>query len=132
MINKVFLIGFLGRDPEARVTPNGLAITKFSLATTEKVKGEKTTDWHNIVTFGKTAEFCGRYLAKGREVFVEGRISYNKWEDKDGNKRITTEIIANSVQALGKPAESPPMPAENTKKEERRPDIPSWESDLPF
>lgn len=104
-INKAILVGNLGKDPELRYTPNQTAVCSFSVATTEKRKEGNTwkdqTEWHNIVTFGKTAENCKNYLKKGRQVFVEGRIQTRKWQDKEGKDRYTTEIIANTVQFLG-------------------------------
>ena len=105
MINKAILVGRLGKDPEVRYTPDGMMVTTFTLATDEQRKdkaGErvKTTEWHRIVTFGKLAEICGRYLTKGKLVYLEGRIQTRGWEDKDGNKRSTTEIIASNMQML--------------------------------
>ncbi len=105
MINKVILVGRLGGDPEVRYTPEGLMIVTFTLATDEQRKdknGERVqkTEWHRIVTFGKLAEICSSYLAKGRLVFIEGRIQTRGWEDKEGVKRYTTEIIANNMQML--------------------------------
>jgi single-strand DNA-binding protein len=105
MVNKATLIGRLGKDPEVRYTPDGTMITNFNLATDEQWKdknGEKVqkTEWHRIVTFGKLAEICGNYLVKGKLVFVEGRIQTRSWEDKDGVKRYTTEIIASNMQML--------------------------------
>lgn len=105
MVNKAILIGRLGKDPEVRYTPDGTMITNFNLATDEQWKdknGEKVqkTEWHRIVTFGKLAEICGNYLVKGKLIFVEGRIQTRSWEDKDGVKRFTTEIIAANMQML--------------------------------
>ena len=105
MVNKAILIGRLGRDPEVRYTPDGAMVTNFTLATDESYKdknGEKVqkTEWHRIVAFGKLAEICGNYLIKGKLVFVEGRIQTRSWEDKDGVKRFTTEIIAGNMQML--------------------------------
>jgi single-strand DNA-binding protein len=105
MVNKAILIGRLGKDPDVRYTPDGTMVTNFTLATDEQRKdknGEKIqkTEWHRIVTFGKLAEICGNYLVKGKLVFVEGRIQTNSWEDKDGVKRYTTEIIASNMQML--------------------------------
>ncbi|MFA6412445.1 MAG: single-stranded DNA-binding protein [Syntrophales bacterium] len=105
MVNKVMLIGRLGGDPEVKYTPDGLMITNFTLATDEQRKdknGERVqkTEWHRIVTFGKLAEICGNYLSKGRLIFVEGRIQTRAWEDKEGIKRYTTEIIAANMQML--------------------------------
>src|SRR5215469_15251842 len=106
-VNKVLLIGNLGRDPEVRYLPSGNPVANFSIATSENFtdrngsKQEKT-DWHNIVVYGKQAENCGQYLKKGRQVFIEGRISYRNYEAKDGSgKRYVTEIVAQSVQFLG-------------------------------
>ena len=100
------LIGNLGRDPEVRFTPAGQAIASFTLATSDNwtdKSGQKQerTEWHRIKAFGKTAELCRDYLAKGRQVYIEGRIQTNEWNDKDGNKRTTTEVVANQVLFLG-------------------------------
>jgi single-strand DNA-binding protein len=110
-INKVILIGRLGADPDIRYSPNGVAVAKFNLATNDFVSSgadgnrEEKTEWHRIVTFNKTAEFCGNYLAKGRLVFVEGSIRTNQWEDPQGQKRYMTEIIAREIQLLGSGAD---------------------------
>ncbi len=106
MVNKVILIGNLGKDPEVRFTPNGQAIAKFPIATSEKWRDQQgqmqeRTEWHNVVVWGKQAETCGQYLAKGRQVFVEGRIQTRNYDDKDGNKRYITEIVARDVRFLG-------------------------------
>jgi single-strand DNA-binding protein len=106
VVNKAIIIGNLGRDPEVRFTPSGRAVAKFSVATTEKwtdQQGQKQekTEWHNIVVWGKQAETCGQYLSKGRQVFVEGRITNRSYDDKDGNKKYITEIIARDVRFLG-------------------------------
>lgn len=105
-MNKAIIIGNLGADPVKRFTQSGSAVTNFSLATSEKwtdKNGElqENTEWHKIVVFGKQAESCEKYLSKGRPVCVEGKIQTNEWEDKDGNKRYTTEIVAQSVKFLG-------------------------------
>ena len=105
MVNKAILIGRLGKDPEVRYTPDGTMVTNFNLATDENWKdknGEKVqkTEWHRIVTFGKLAEICGNYLVKGKLIFLEGRIQTRSWEDKEGVKRYTTEIVANNMQML--------------------------------
>jgi len=108
-INKVILIGNLGNDPEVRYTPSGDAVANFSIATSEEWKDKNTgekrerTEWHRIVAWRRLGEICGEYLSKGRQVYVEGRIQTNAWEDKEGNKRYTTEILANTVQFLGFP-----------------------------
>lgn len=106
-INKAILIGNLGKDPEVRYTPDGTAVANFSIATSEqwkdKATGEKRekTEWHRIVAFRRLGEICGEYLSKGRQVYIEGRIQTRDWEDKDGNKRYTTEIVADKMQMLG-------------------------------
>jgi len=105
-VNKVIIIGNLGKDPEVRHTPQGIAVASFSVATSEswndKSSGEKQerTEWHRIVVWNKLAELCGKYLAKGRKVYVEGKLQTRSWEDKEGQKRYTTEIVANTVQFL--------------------------------
>ncbi len=106
-INKVILVGRLGRDPEVRYTPDGTAIANFSIATSEEWKdkgtGEKKerTEWHRIVAFRRLGEICGEYLSKGRQVYIEGRLQTRDWQDKDGVKRYTTEIVAAQMQMLG-------------------------------
>ena len=106
-VNKVLLIGNLGRDPEVRYLPSGNPAANFSIATSENYTDrngtkQERTDWHNIVVYGKQAELCGQYLKKGRQVFVEGRISYRNYEAKDGSgKRYVTDIVAQRVQFLG-------------------------------
>jgi single-strand DNA-binding protein len=105
-MNKVILIGNLGRDPEITHTETGTTIAKFSMATSEKWKDKKSsevlkhTEWHRITAFGKLAEICGEYLFKGKQVCIEGRIQTSSWE-KDGNKRYSTEIIASKMEMLG-------------------------------
>jgi single-strand DNA-binding protein len=110
-INKVILLGNLGKDPEVRVTGQQMTICRFPLATSERKKdqsGQWTdhTEWHNIVTFGRTAENCQRFLKKGKQVFIEGRIRTNKWQDKEGKDRYTTEILADIVQFVGQRGEA--------------------------
>ena len=107
-VNKAILVGNLGRDPELRHTPNGQAVVNFTLATSETwmdKSGERQerTEWHRIVVWGKTAENCAQYLAKGRTVYIEGRIQTREWEDKEGQKQRTTEVVAQTVQFLGGP-----------------------------
>lgn len=105
MVNRVTLVGNLGADPEMRTAQSGTAIARLRVATQSREKdGEnwtKATEWHAVVCFGKTAENVGRYLAKGRQVYIEGRLKTNKWQDKEGKDRYTTEIIAEVVQFLG-------------------------------
>ena len=105
-LNKAILIGNLGKDPEIRYTPSGLGVANFNIATSEtrtNKEGEKETrtEWHRIVAFGKLAEICGEYLSKGKQVYIEGRIQTRDWEDQNGVKRYTTEIVANQMQMLG-------------------------------
>ena len=105
-INKAILVGNLGKDPELRYTANGQAVATFSLATTEKFKNkggeqQERTEWHNIVAWGPLAEICGKYLVKGKQVYVEGRIQSRSYDDRDGNKRYITEIVISDMQMLG-------------------------------
>ena len=105
-LNKVMLIGNLGKDPELRFTPSGRAVARFSLATSEQwtdQQGQRQdrTEWHNVVVWGKQAETCGQYLSKGRQVFIEGSIRSRQYDDKEGQKRYITEVIAQRVQFLG-------------------------------
>jgi single-strand DNA-binding protein len=106
-VNKVILIGNLGRDPETRYSPEGAAITNVSIATTfqwkDKNTGEKReeTEWHRVAFFGRLAEIAGEYLRKGSPVYVEGRLRTRKWQDKEGQDRYTTEIVAEAMQMLG-------------------------------
>lgn len=105
-VNKVILVGNLGADPESKTTPTGLVITNLRIATTERRKSRDTgewtdhTEWHRVSTFGRTAESCAKYLAKGRQVYIEGRLSTRKWQDRDGNDRWSTEVVANDVKFL--------------------------------
>ena len=136
-INKVILIGNLGKDPEVRTTENGSKVATFSLATSETYKnkeGQKVdqTEWHNIVLWRESAEIAEKYLRKGSQIYLEGKIRTRSWDDKDGIKRYTTEIIGFSFTMLGaKREEAPPPPVE--------PDIlpkasmaPGPDDDLPF
>ena len=105
-VNKVILVGNLGRDAELRYTPGGAPVSSFSLATTEiwNDKGgqrQEKTEWHRIVLWGKTAESLNEYLTKGKQIYVEGRLQTRQWDDKDGNKRYTTEIKCDRVTLLG-------------------------------
>jgi single-strand DNA-binding protein len=128
-VNKVILVGYLGADPDMKYTPSGQGVCELRLATSESWNDkngqrQERTEWHRIVVWGKRAEVCSKYLAKGRQVFVEGRIQTRNYVDKDGNKRYMTEIIANDVQFLGggrdgggarggKSDEGPPPPSDN-------------------
>lgn len=104
-LNKVMLIGNLGKDPEVRYTAGGTAVASFSLATSEKFKGkdgnwEEKTEWHNITLWARLAEIAGEYLSKGKTVYIEGRLQTRKWTDKDGRDRYTTEIVGEKMQML--------------------------------
>lgn len=106
-VNKVILIGNLGRDPETRYTADGAAVTNITIATSDRWKDKATgemkeaTEWHRVAFFGRLAEIAGEYLKKGRPVYVEGKLRTRKWQDKDGQDRYTTEIIADNMQMLG-------------------------------
>lgn len=111
-VNKVIIVGRLGADPELHYGASGTAVANFNLATSESTPTseggwEERTEWHRIVVFGKTAEHCGQYLKKGRTAYVEGRLQTRQWEDRDGNKRYTTEIVAREVQFLNGGGELP-------------------------
>lgn len=104
-INKVILIGRLGKDPELKYTPNGKAVTNFSIATSEvwtdnQGERQEKTEWHRIVLWGKTAENAAKLLAKGKQVYIEGRLQTRKWQDRDGNDRYTTEVVGSIFQLL--------------------------------
>lgn len=106
-VNKVILVGNLGKDPELRYTPSGAAVANFSIATTESYKDrdgnrQSKTEWHNIVVWRQLAEICGKYLHKGKQVYIEGKLQTRKWQDRDGNDRYTTEIVADQMQMLGR------------------------------
>jgi single-strand DNA-binding protein len=105
-VNKVILVGRLGKDPEVRYTPSGAAVANFSIATSEEWKDKNTgekqerTEWHRIVAWRRLGEICGEYLHKGSQIYIEGRLQTRSWEDRDGNKRYTTEIVAQNMQML--------------------------------
>jgi single-strand DNA-binding protein len=110
-VNKVILIGRLGKDPEVTYTSGGTPKARFSLATDESYKDktgtqQKRTEWHNIVAWNKLAEICGEYLTKGKQVYIEGRITTRQWEDQTGTKRTTFEIVAQQMQMLGSRSDS--------------------------
>lgn len=106
MLNKVMIIGRLGKDPELKYTPSSMAVCNFSVATTEKYKDksgvmQENTEWHNIVVWGKLAELCNSYLSKGRQAYIEGQLKTRSWDGKDGQKKYITEINAKEVKFLG-------------------------------
>jgi single-strand DNA-binding protein len=100
MLNSCSFIGRLGKDVESVNTTSGTSVSKFSLACSEKYKGKETTEWINCVTFGKTAEFAAKYLQKGALIYVSGKMNTQKWQDKSGNDRYTTQILVNDLQSL--------------------------------
>ena len=105
-VNKVIVLGFLGSDPEVRTVSSGNTVTRLSVATSENWtdrEGQKQerTEWHRVVVWGKQAEICGKYLSKGRQIYVEGRLQTRSWEDAQGQKKYTTEVVANNIQFLG-------------------------------
>jgi len=105
-VNKVILIGNLGRDPEVRYTPSGQAVAKFPMATKEQWKSKEgtkseRTEWHRIVAWGRLGEICGEYLKKGSQVYIEGRLQTSSWEDREGVKKYSTEVVAQVMQMLG-------------------------------
>ncbi len=142
-VNKVILIGNLGKDPEVRYTPSGQAVANFSLATTEvgssKDGGKQEyTEWHRIVAWGRLAEICGEYLTKGKSVYIEGALRTRSWQDKEGGNRWTTEIIARTMQILS-PAGEKQGQSPQPKKEEELPsdftfdeDSVGTDDDIPF
>jgi single-strand DNA-binding protein len=124
--NRAELIGRLGRDPEMRYTPEGQAVTRFSLATDRPVKpgAQPETDWHQVVCWGRLAEFAGQYLAKGRLVFVAGRLSYRSWEGNDGQTRRATEIVGREVTVLDRRPDSVPADSAPTTETNADDDVP--------
>ena len=138
-LNKVTLIGNLGKDPEIRYTQDGRPIARFSLATNEQWKdpstGEMTkeTEWHRIVVFGKQAEIAGEYLKKGKQVYVEGAIKTREYKDKDGNQRYITEIKSFRFLMLGRAGDAPaPGPSPSSAPTASEPDKGYAEDDIPF
>lgn len=144
-INKVILVGNLGQEPETRYMPSGSAVTNISVATNESWKDKNTgeqvdrTEWHRVAFFNRLAEIAGEYLHKGSQVYIEGRLRTRKWQDKDGNDRYTTEIIADQMQMLGGRGGSPDMPghAQGGFQPNRTPSAapaaePEFDDDIPF
>ncbi|WP_414040882.1 single-stranded DNA-binding protein [Acidithiobacillus sp. M4-SHS-6] len=153
-VNKVILLGHLGRDPEMRYQPSGAAIANFSIATSETFKDrdgnkQERTEWHRIVLFGRTAEIAGEYLRKGSLAYVEGRLQTRKWTDKDGQERYTTEIIGDRLQLVGSRSgggaasfdeedhgggrsSAAPAPAGAGRKQDAPPPMEDFDDDIPF
>jgi single-strand DNA-binding protein len=143
-VNKVILVGNLGKDPEVRYTPNGLAVANITIATTEvwkdKASGEnqERTEWHRVAMYSRLAEITGEYLRKGSKVFIEGRLQTRKWQDKTtGQDRYTTEIIADTLEMLGGKGtgggmgDAPAMSAKSTDSGQPEP-TESFDDDIPF
>ena len=142
-VNKAIIVGTLGQDPETRYTANGAAVTGISVATNESWKDKQTgekqerTEWHNVTFFGKLAEIAGQYLTKGSQVYIEGSIRTEKYQDKQGNDRYSTKIIANEMQMLGgKPDGHQPQQSQPQQQSQSAPvddvSFDDLEGDLPF
>ena len=145
-VNKVILVGNLGKDPDIRYTPGGAAVANVTIATNESWKDKNTgemqekTEWHNVVFFSRLAEIVGEYLKKGSQVYVEGRLQTRKWQDKSGNDRYTTEIVANEMQMLGgrsgagAPDSRPSGPAPSAPQQSSAPAAAAndFDDDIPF
>ena len=132
-VNRTLLVGRVGHEPELRYTPEGQAVTTFSLATDRPTRSgaERETDWHQVVCWGKLAEFAGQYLAKGRLVFIAGRLTYRTWESRDGQRRRTAEVVATEIVPLDRRPEAEPrqaVPTETPASAEE----PDQDDDLPF
>lgn len=145
-VNKVIIVGNLGRDPDARETQSGTLVTNIAVATSEKRTNKQTgevseeTQWHKVVFFGRLAEVAEEYLRKGSKVYVEGRLRTQKWQDRDGNDRYTTEVLANQMQMLDSRSESSKedAPKQRLEAPKRSPQPqqgvsdPSFDDDIPF
>ena len=137
MVNRVILVGRLGKDPEMRYTPSGSPVVNFSLATDESWKDQsgerqKRTEWHNIVVWNKLAEICNQYLSKGKLVFIEGRIQTREYDDRDGNKRRITEIVASDMRMLEKRADGQPGASEPAEHPAKPMEAGITDDDIPF
>ena len=146
-VNKVILIGNVGQDPETKYMPSGGAVTNLSIATSESWKDKQTgqpqerTEWHNIVVWGPLAEICGKYLHKGKQVYIEGKIQNRSYDDRDGNKRYISEIVASEMQMLSRAGEQsggsgggggrPTTPSENFSSAPQEPPF-NPDDDIPF
>lgn len=141
-VNKVILLGRLGQDPEMRYAPSGTAIATFSIATNSRQKSAEgewvdKTEWHNILAFGKNAEFAGEYLKKGKQVFIDGRLQTSNWEDQQGQKRYKTEILISELQLIGPKGDddssAPPQKESSRPNTQQEPPVAAEEEDdLPF
>lgn len=138
-INKVILVGRLGTDPEVKAISSGNTVARLSLATSEQWtdregKKQERTEWHRVVVWGKLADLCGKYLTKGRQVYIEGRLQTRSWEDQQGQKKYTTEIVANTVQFLGGGANAQGPAADDSSGADNFGPEPSFDSseEIPF
>ncbi|NNC99038.1 MAG: single-stranded DNA-binding protein [Gammaproteobacteria bacterium] len=148
-INKVILVGNLGRDPEMRYTPSGSAVANLAVATSESWKDKQTgepqerTEWHRVVMFNRLGEIAGEYLKKGSKVYIEGKLQTRKWQDKEGQDRYTTEIVANEMQMLDsrggggmdsydQSAPAAPAPAPQAKPQAQKGAFDDFDDDIPF
>ncbi len=137
MVNRVVLIGRLGRDPEVRYTQSKQAVANFSLATNERWvdaggNRQERTEWHNVVVWGKLAEICGQFLKKGKLVFIEGRLQTREWDDRDGNKRRTTEVVATNMQMLDRGGEAGSGPSQDESPDSAPMEVGITDDDIPF
>lgn len=140
-VNKVILVGNLGADPTLRYTASGTAVTQFNIATTERFNNkagerEERTEWHRVVAWAKLAEICNQYLKKGKQVYIEGRLQTRQWEDQSGNKRYTTEVVANNMVMLGRAGEAGDFQSQDFPQEQvsqgSGPAAAADDDDLPF
>jgi single-strand DNA-binding protein len=140
-VNKVILLGHLGRDPEMRYQPSGAAIANFSMVTSENFKDregnkQKRTEWHRIVLFGRAAEVAGEYLRKGSMAYVEGRLQTRKWTDKEGQERYTTEIVGDRLQLVGEKSDSQESASQTSHQSSKAntppPSEEDFDDDIPF
>jgi single-strand DNA-binding protein len=136
-INKVILVGRLGKDPEVRYTPSGVAVANFTVATSEEWKDKNTgekqerTEWHRIEAWRRLGEICGEYLHKGKQVYIEGRLQTDAWEDRDGNRRYTTKVVAQNMQMLDSPSKGGKIESRDEQFPVEEPiNVP--EDDIPF
>jgi len=137
-VNKVILVGHLGKDPEVRYSASGAALANITVATSEQWKDKNTgekqerTEWHRVVFFSRLAEIVGEYLKKGAQIYIEGRLQTRKWQDKDGNDRWTTEIVANEMQMLGGGSGQRSSVAQDSQPPQQSAIPDDFDDDIPF
>ena len=136
-VNKVILVGNLGRDPEMRHTQTGRAVCNFTLATNERWKDregqqQERTEWHRLVVWDRLAEVCVEYLSKGKQIYVEGRLQTREWEDREGNKRYTTEITVTNMQMLGRRSDPAFEPTGDPSPDDAPAPASNGDDDIPF